>query len=139
LNLRPRKRKLDLVVDITPLIDVVFLMLIFFMVSTSFNVATALKLDLPSSHAKADDAKKEHSLVVAIKGDGSLFVAGRLVADSDLHGRLLAASKGNAEQRVVLRADSEARHKRVVFVLDALQELGLTRVGIATVPAGEAP
>ncbi|MDX8413815.1 MAG: biopolymer transporter ExbD [Mariprofundales bacterium] len=139
MNLRPRKRKLDLVVDITPLIDVVFLMLIFFMVSTSFNVATALKLDLPSSHAKADSSKKQRPLVVAIKADGSLFVAGKLVSDSDLHGRLLVASKGDGERRVVLRADSEARHKRVVFVLDALQELGLNRVGIATVPAGAAP
>ncbi|MDQ6964242.1 MAG: biopolymer transporter ExbD [Mariprofundales bacterium] len=137
MNLRPAKHKLDLVLDITPLIDVVFLMLIFFMVSTSFNVATALKLDLPSSHAKADVNKKEHPLVVAIKADGSLFVDGESVADSDLHGRILAASKGDEQRRIVLRADSEARHKRVVFVLDVLQELGLNRVGIATVPAAE--
>jgi len=134
VNLRPRKHKLDLVVDITPLIDVVFLMLIFFMVSTSFNVATALKLDLPSSHAKPDSTKKHHPLVVAIKADGSLFVDGKPVADDDLHGRLLAASKGDATRGVVLRADSESHHKRVVLVLDALQELGLNRVGIATIP-----
>ncbi len=139
MNLRPRRHKLDLVVDITPLIDVVFLMLIFFMVSTSFNVATALKLDLPSSHAKPDAKAKQHPLVVAIKADGSLFVDGKAVADHDLHGRLLAASKGDATRRVVVRADSEARHKRVVLVLDALQQIGLNRIGIATIPEGAAP
>ncbi|MDX8408672.1 MAG: biopolymer transporter ExbD [Mariprofundales bacterium] len=139
MNLRPRHRRFDLVVDITPLIDVVFLMLIFFMVSTSFNVATALKLDLPSSHAAASKDKPQ-ALVIAIRADGRFFVDGKAVVDSELRHRIMVASHDDPHRRVVLRADSDARHKRVVKVLDTLQQLGMVKVGIATMPEGvEAP
>ncbi|RMH50198.1 MAG: biopolymer transporter ExbD [Zetaproteobacteria bacterium] len=137
MNLRPHRFRRDPQVDLTPLIDVVFLMLIFFMVSTSFDATTALKLDLPTSHARADADGKHHPLVVAVRADGTIFVDGKTVADRDLRARLLAASGGDPERKVLLRADSDARHKRVVLVLDTLQQLGLNRIGIATMPAEE--
>jgi len=134
MNLRPHRNKLDLVVDITPLIDVVFLMLIFFMVSTSFNVATALKLDLPSSHASADKLK-DKALVISIRADGQFFVNGITTSDRELRHRIMVASHNNISQRVIVRADSDTHHKRIVKALDTLQELGIQRVGIATLPA----
>lgn len=136
MNLRQRKKS-DVVVDITPLVDVVFLMLIFFMVSTSFKVSTSLKLDLPASQAKATESQEVKEVVISIKPDGQLYVMDEAVADGDLRRRVLNITKGDPNMRVVLRADAEARHKRVVYVLDTIRELGMGKIGIATLPASE--
>ena len=131
MNLR-HKQRADYLVDITPLVDVVFLMLIFFMVSTSFDVSSSLKLELPSSHATAEQPKVEQ-VTISISADGQLYVQNEAVADADLRKRILNASGGNKSIRVVLRADADAKHKRVVHVLDTLRELDMVKVGIATV------
>jgi len=136
VNLR-RKKRMDYMVDITPLVDVVFLMLIFFMVSTTFSVSSSLKLDLPSSHAKTQP-KEDKQVTISINANGSLYVQDELVSDADLRKRILNVSKGNPKVRVVLRADAETRHKRVVYVLDTLRQLGMSKVGIATVAPKQA-
>ncbi|RMH61247.1 MAG: biopolymer transporter ExbD [Zetaproteobacteria bacterium] len=133
MNLRGTRRRLPVAVDLTPMIDVVFLLLIFFMVSTTFNVAASLKLDLPRSHTRAAEQPPKQ-LVISIDARGRLFVQREPVADQDLKRRILNVTRGSKSLPVVLRADADARHKRVVFVMDVLQQLGLTRVGIATVP-----
>lgn len=107
-------------------------MLIFFMVSTSFDVSSSLKLELPSSQATAEQQKAEQ-VVIAVAPDGQLYVQGEAVADADLRRRILHASGGDKSIRVVLRADADARHRRVVYVLDTLSELDMVKVGIATV------
>jgi len=127
-----KKRKIDYLVDITPLVDVVFLMLIFFMVSTSFSVSTSLKLELPSSRSQ-DQVAETQEVVVSVKANGQLYVGEEKVADGDLRRRVLNTSKGDPNMRVVLRADADARHKRVVFVLDTLRQLGMGKIAIATV------
>jgi len=129
-----QKKRVDYLVDITPLIDVVFLMLIFFMVSTSFNVSSSLKLDLPSSHATSEH-KEIKKVTISINADGTLYVQDEQVSDADLRKRVLNISKGDPNMRVILRADAETHHKRVVYVLDTLRELGMSKVGIATVAA----
>ncbi len=131
MNLRKKNRP-EYLVDITPLIDVVFLMLIFFMISTTFNMSSSLKLDLPSSKAKAEQ-KKVEQVTVSINADGSFYVQDEAVKDSDLRKRILNVTKGDPKIRVVLRADAETHHKRVVYVLDTLRGLGMSKVGIATV------
>ncbi len=131
-----QKSRMDYLVDITPLVDVVFLMLIFFMVSTTFNVSSSLKLDLPSSKATAEQ-KEVKQVTISINATGELFVKDEPVSDDDLRKRVLNASRGDPNMRIVLRADSETHHKRVVFVLDVLRELGMSKVGIATVAPEE--
>ncbi|TLS69113.1 biopolymer transporter ExbD [Mariprofundus erugo] len=135
MKLRQKKRA-DYLVDITPLVDVVFLMLIFFMVSTTFNVTSSLKLDLPSSHATAQQQEIKQ-VTIAINANGKLFVQDEAVADDELRSRILNASHGDPNMRVVLRADADARHKRVVFVLDTLRGLNMSKVGIATSATSE--
>jgi len=133
-----RKKKADYMVDITPLVDVVFLMLIFFLVTTTFKISSSLKLELPSSKSH-EQIEKVKELVINIKASGSLFVGEEAVDDADLRRRILNSSKGNPGIRVVLRADAEARHKRVVFVLDTLRQLGMNKVAIATLYEGKRP
>jgi len=135
MNLRPRQKRSDLIVDLTPMIDVVFLMLIFFMVSTSFTANNSIKLDLPQSKAQAAN-KEEKQVVISIKADGQLYVQDERVKDADLRRRILNISKGDPNMRVVIRADADARHKRLVYTLDTIRELGMGKVGIATVPLG---
>lgn len=135
MKLRQSKRA-DFLVDITPLVDVVFLMLIFFMVSTSFNVAASLKLELPSSHATAQQQDIKQ-ITISIDEKGNYFVQDEAVSEEDLRSRILNYSKGDPNIPVVLRADANARHGKVVFVLDTLRGLGLAKVGIATIPEGE--
>ena len=135
MNLRGNKKRSELLVDLTPMIDVVFLMLIFFMVSTSFTAANSLKLELPQSKAQVAN-KDEKQVSVSINAEGELFVQEERVKDGDLRRRVLNISKGDPNMRVVLRADAEARHKRVVYVLDTIRELGMGKVGIATMPIG---
>ncbi|MDX8404565.1 MAG: biopolymer transporter ExbD [Mariprofundus sp.] len=131
MNLRQKKRA-DFLVDITPLVDVVFLMLIFFMVSTTFSVTSSLKLELPSSHATAQQ-KEAIQLNLTINAKGQFFVQDEAVTDAELRSRILNASHGDPNMRVVLRADANTRHKRVVYALDTLRGLSMSKIGIATV------
>jgi len=131
-----KRRKEDYIIDITPLVDVVFLLLIFFMVSTSFKVATSLKLDLPASKAQVQ-IQETREVVISIDAAGQLYVQDEPVKDGDLRRRILNVTKGDPNMRVVLRADAEARHKRVVYVLDTVRGLGMGKVGIATVSSRE--
>jgi len=135
VNLRHKKR-VDYLVDITPLVDVVFLMLIFFMVSTTFNVSSSLKLDLPASKATVQQ-KELKQVTISIDAKGMLYVQDKAVNDAGLRKRILSISKGDPNMRVVLRADAETHHKRVVYVLDTLRGLRMSKIGIATVAPAE--
>lgn len=130
MKLRDRK-KADYMVDITPLVDVVFLMLIFFMVSTSFKMDSTLKLELPTSQTKAQETDQQE-VVISVDSSGQLYVQDEPVKDADLRRRILNISRGDPNMRVVLRADADARHRRVVYVLDTIKGLGMGKVGIAT-------
>ncbi len=131
MRLRERHKR-DYSVDITPLVDVVFLMLIFFMVSTSFKVASSLKLELPTSHSHAQvtDVKE---VVISVSAGGQFYVQDKPVPDAALRKRILDVTRGDPNMRAVLRADANAKYKRVVLVLDVLRQLGMGKVAIATV------
>ncbi|MDQ6958960.1 MAG: biopolymer transporter ExbD [Mariprofundaceae bacterium] len=131
MRLRERPKR-DYTVDITPLVDVVFLMLIFFMVSTSFKVASSLKLELPASTSQEQvtDAKE---VVISINTKGQFYVQDEPVSDGALRKRILNVTKGDPNMRAVLRADADSQYKRVVFVLDVLRQLGMGKVAIATI------
>jgi len=134
MKLRDRKRA-DFMVEMTPLVDVVFLMLIFFMVSTSFTVSDSLKLELPASKSSSQD-KQVKEVLISIDASGQLYVQEEAVEDGALRRRVLNISKGDPNMRVVLRADANTRHKRVVYVMDTVRELGMGKLAIATVPVG---
>jgi len=119
-------------VDITPLVDIVFLMLIFFMVSTSFKVASSLKLELPTSKSQEQVSDKQE-VIISISSEGKFYVQDEPVSDPDLRKRILNETKGDPNMRVVLRADARTQHRFVVRALDVLRGLGMGKVAIATV------
>jgi biopolymer transport protein ExbD len=119
-------------INLTPLIDVVFLLLIFFMVSTSFSELTQLTVNLPEADgARATD---EIGLVVVIDSAGNVTVGGDPVPNEaeGLYRALEAAANGNVDVPLTLSADAMTPHQYVVMVLDVASLLGLQRVTIAT-------
>ena len=131
MNFRHARRP-DVSINLTPLIDVVFLLLIFFMVSTSFSELTQLTVNLPEADgARATD---EIGLVVVIDSAGNVTVGGDPVSNEaeGLYRALEAAANGNFDVPVTLSADAMTPHQYVVMVLDVASLLGLQRVTIAT-------
>lgn len=131
MNFRHARRP-DVSINLTPLIDVVFLLLIFFMVSTSFSELTQLTVNLPEADgARAAD---EIGLVVVIDSAGNVMVGGDPVPNEaeGLYRALEAAANGNFDVPVILSADAMTPHQYVVMVLDVASLLGLQRVTIAT-------
>ncbi|HZX23788.1 MAG TPA: biopolymer transporter ExbD [Woeseiaceae bacterium] len=122
-------------VNLTSLIDVVFLLLIFFMVSTSFVKESRLTITLPEAQSVAPAAQAER-LEVAITAAGTFLVNGReLVNNSPLTLRraLLEVSGGDTGLPVTIVADADARHQSVVTVMDVAGRMGFVKIDIATV------
>lgn len=124
----------ELAINITPLIDVVFLLLIFFMVTTTFSRETRLLVNLPEANAEAADSDQEQiEIVVAL--DGSYTINGKSLVNTqaDTLARALAIeSNGNVNLPVILVADAQATHQSVVTAMDIIGQSGFTRLNIAT-------
>lgn len=117
---------------LAPLLDVVLLLLIFFVVTTSFT-EPRLALELPSAETAAPG--EGDLLVVSIDREGAIAIRGQPVGEAQLDARLAEASaRGVALE---LRADDAARHGVVVGVLDRARKAGIAEVGIAVSPAAE--
>ena len=118
------------IIDLTPLIDVVFLLLIFFMVSTVFKKEElALILNLPSAETKETKSGKRKSLQIEI--DKNQFALnGKLIADSELESTL--KNTENKKIPVVLRIDEKVEYKRVVKVIDLLKKHKLENLNLIT-------
>jgi len=135
MNLRPGHKEESVEVNLTPLIDVVFLLLIFFMVSTTFDRHARLKVSLPESSAKATQQQVE-PLVLSIDASGNYFINDRQVINKQLDTLKAALKKtvgDDLDIALVLRADANTPHQSVVRAMDAASQLGLTKLSIATV------
>ena len=137
MNLRPGHKEETVEVNLTPLIDVVFLLLIFFMVTTTFDRHAKLKVSLPESSAKITQQQSD-PLVLSIDAKGNYFINDRQVVNQSLDTLKQALQKvigDNSDMALVLRADANTPHKAVVRAMDAASQLGLTKLSIATVEA----
>jgi len=139
VNLRPGHKEESVEVNLTPLIDVVFLLLIFFMVTTTFDRHARLKVSLPESSVKTTQ-QKEEPLVLSIDAKGNYFLNDRQIVNQQLDTLKQALQKviGQTNQdykdvALVLRADANTPHQSVVRAMDAASQLGMTRLSIATV------
>lgn len=133
MNLKPDRRdEIDL--NLTPLIDVVFLLLIFFMVSTTFEQASKLKIDLPEASAKAVQ-HPDKKIVIGIDVKGRFYINDRQLVNTQIKTlkiALLKVAGDNKDLPIVLRADAKTPHQAVVTAMDAAAQVGLTRLSIST-------
>ena len=125
--------------NLTPLIDVVFLLLVFFLVATTFQKEEVeMDLSLPESKSgtKAKDGKL---LVINFTRDGRLIMNGRTVTVEGMQQKLLAAAARDKDQAVLIRGDTEARYGLFAKVFDACKQAKLRKINIRALPAGSEP
>ncbi len=116
--------------NLTPLIDCVFLLLIFFMVTTVFKQPYRLQVELPQArHARAAEEKK---LVASITADGRMEINREPVDQGDLDQVLLRAKQSTGSLTLILRTDKEAKHKWVLLILAAAKRVGVDTILLAT-------
>ncbi len=129
-------------INLTSLIDVVFLLLIFFMVSTTFDRQSLLRLELPEAANVESEAIPE-VIEILITDAGQVFVSEQLLVEVSrpaLQAALAERLADRPDAPVIVRADAEASHRLVVLALDAAAAEGVRRVGIAAISErGESP
>ncbi|HOZ46184.1 MAG TPA: biopolymer transporter ExbD [Candidatus Hydrogenedentes bacterium] len=130
---RGRKRKRKPTINITPLIDVMFLLLIFFMVSSTFREHTAIDIALPT--AQTASSHPQAPLEIVVRKSGDLYFGTEPVDEQALKRALTEVLQGDADAVLVLRADREADFGRVVRAIDIAREVGGGHLVIPTDPA----
>lgn len=132
LNLRA---KTEPEVNLTSLIDVVLLLLIFFMVSTSFVKESQISITLPEAESEAVVDEVPEQLEIMITEQGTYLVNGRELINNrpeTIRNALQTVSTGNTSLPLTISADANARHQHVVTAMDVAGRLGFTRISIAT-------
>lgn len=122
-------------ISLTGLIDVVFLLLIFFMVSTTFEHQTVLKVDLPEAKNVSAPENQPNSFELVIDPNGQFYLNDRQLVDgkrSTLEAAFIEVAGEDRNIPVVLRADAETPHHFVVTAMDVTAQLGFSRLSIAT-------
>ncbi|NOX42888.1 MAG: biopolymer transporter ExbD [Gammaproteobacteria bacterium] len=133
MNIRPSKKE-ELDVNITPLIDVVFLLLIFFMVSTTFKHENEITISLPESSSKSPP-KENNIIEIAIDAKGTYYIDKRQVVNTELKTVMLALEKIAGDRKaptILISADAQTPHQSVIVAMDAARQLGFVNLSIAT-------
>ena len=134
MNFRPRQQE-EIDVNLTPLIDVVFLLLIFFMVTTTFDKNAEIKIDLPTADNSVSSQKVD-KLELVIDSQGRYYIDGREVLNTKPE-TLFQAMKTVLDERndtppLVISADANANYQSVVTAMDIAGRLGLKNFSMAT-------
>lgn len=121
----------ELVLNLTSMTDIVFLMLVFFMLATTFaDPESRLGLELPKAESERRAATEE--LVIAVLEDGTTVLSGRTVECEELRQRLSEVGRDAPATPVTIRGHKLARHEAIVAVLDACALAGLTNLSVGT-------
>ena len=128
-----KKKKEDVQINLTPLIDVVFLLLIFFMVSTSFKKETKVSLTLPEANGEALDSSNQ-SIDVTVTKTGEVFVNGNGLVNRDVVTikEALKQSSTDYQTPVIISADAAAPSQAVITVMDAAGQAGFNNLTLPT-------
>ena len=126
-----RRRRSGVALEITPLVDVVFLLLIFFLLTATYVKNPNLDINLPKASLKQANSQKT-DLAVAVNEKGELRFNGEDVSLEKLEGVLRAEYAQDSESIVVIQADKSSRHGRVVEVMDLAKRIGFAKLAIAT-------
>lgn len=135
-----QRRREDPEISLTPLIDVVFLLLIFFMVSTTFTRNTEITVDLPEATAAPQDQERS-TVDVIIDVEGRYFIGGRMLVNRQTETLRRALEEEIAESEsgatVLISADAQTPHQAVITAMDAARQAGVVHVSLATRDPGQ--
>ena len=132
-----RQREEDIFINVTSLLDVVLIVLIFFIATTTFNDETRLKVTLPEASVEAKTSEID-SIEIVVNTQGEYFVNGKALINNQLQTlkrALKDASGGDNRKTLIITADANARHAAVVRAMDAAGQLGFERLSITTIPS----
>ena len=130
-------------INVTPLVDVMLVLLIIFMITAPL-LASAVPIDLPESRAKPIETEEQEPVQLSINGDDTIHIGEEVVAEADLPARLEAIAQaqkdGTKPPQIMLRADKGLDYGRVMRVMGELNRAGLTRIALVTTGSeGAAP
>ena len=135
MNLKPRRTE-EPEINVTSLIDVVLLLVVFFMLSSNFSAEGRLRIRLPQAGAAAAERAAGEGLVITVSASGAYLVNGRELVNSSpdtLRAAILKSAAGMPRSTpVTIRADARASHQSVVTAMDTLGHLGFTQMNVAT-------
>ena len=128
---RPRNQSLPPQLMLSPMIDMIFLLLVFFIVSTMYmSEIKTIPIRLPV--AQNSETVSKSNFAVTVKKDGVLYLEDNKIEMKQLVANAAAESKRDAAFSVIIRADGEANYKTVIKLMDELKGAGVTRFGLAT-------
>ena len=136
MRMQSREGKEDPEINLIPLIDVSLLLVIFFMLSSTFMQESRLKIELPQASLAPTGKQKTDPIVVAVTQSGSYRVNDRELINSStdtLRAAILEVAGADRNKPVTVRADGRATHQSVISAMDVLGKLGFVRINIATV------
>ena len=133
MNFYSIKPEEDIQINLTPLIDVVFLLLIFFMVSTTFDTTSQLKINLPEA-SSAQTSMPPQKLNLVIDANGQFFVNSRELINNQSATLKAALERimAGSQLPIVIQSDADSPVQSLVTALDVVGQLGLSQVSIAT-------
>lgn len=138
MNIREEDHGEDLVLNLTPLIDVVFLLLIFFMVTTTFlDPEREIDVDLPTAQSAGEPQPTPDEIVVNVLEDGRTFVEGGELDEGSLLALLKRTAQHDPKTPVTIRGHRRAQHQKIVSVMDACGIAGLTNLAVGTSHEGQ--
>ncbi|TBU93354.1 ExbD/TolR family protein [Phytopseudomonas dryadis] len=138
-----RGRRENVEINLASLIDVVFILLLFFVVTTTFTRETRMQVDLPEAASGTPPEQSElKQMEVVIAADGSFSLNGKALVKSDLDSLMAALQKesdGDNSLPLTISADAKTTHQSVITAMDAAGKLGFAHLRITTVEAQAAP
>lgn len=117
--------------NLTPLMDIMFLLVIFFAVSTTFKVFPGISVDLPGAESEAIQ-EEDKSLTAVLTETGEIFIDGKLIEKDQLVNTLRAKQEESPVSMFILEADRRAQHGQVVVLMDAAKQAGILQLAIST-------
>jgi biopolymer transport protein ExbD len=130
---KSRKQRLVAEINITPFTDVILVLLIIFMITTPLISQSILKVKLPQAKSgKPEEATRQMQADITITNEGLVYLNDKLVTRKELKEEVSLLQNNNPELNVILRSDKLVRFKDIVNILDPLNELGITKLNIAT-------
>ena len=133
ISKRAEGKKVNSNINVTPMVDVMLVLLIIFMVITPM-LNNKVTVDLPTAEAAVvmDNANKEDAVTVAVTRDGSTFLGGDKVNDDDLGAKISAKLENKTDKEVFLRADNRANYGKVMDAVDGIRTAGVSQLGLLT-------
>jgi biopolymer transport protein ExbD len=131
--MRRRHREIDEAeINITPMLDIVFIMLIFFIVTTSFVKEKGIEVSRPSSAPPKEIKKNKGPIVVKIDANGNIMLKGRLLERKAVEANLERAKAEKPDSPLIIAAHPDAETDALVTILDAAEAVGVASVSVAT-------